>query len=197
MTHPRRQIRTLAAAHLIGGTRAGDRVITSAPMPQEADSLPALLVHTRNPEKVASHPPSGWNGATNRALELVVVGCLQAFYATVDDDLDDFAEEIEAMFETWTIPGFESVDVRLATTSSEVNWDPELPTGWVELTFSLTYRKAYRDCSNPYVLAGDDDIMRSGAYPGGRVTAGCPADNTGEACPIGTAELFANQEPIN
>jgi hypothetical protein len=196
MTHPRTAIRAAAAARLATGTRAVE-VITGRPMPQEQDQLPALLIHTRNPEKVSGHPASGFNGYTTRTLELVTVGCLQALYDSVDDDLDAFADEIEARFETWTIAGFESSEIRLLTTNSEVNWEAELPTGWVEMVWTVRYLKPYRECSNPYVLAGDDDIMRSGAYPGGRVIAGCPADNTGEACPIGTAELFAQGEPIN
>jgi hypothetical protein len=46
-------------------------------------------------------------------------------------------------------------------------------------------------------VVDDDDIMRSGAYPGGQVTPGCPTANTGEACPIGDVQLFSQEEPIN
>ena len=197
MTHPRQVIRSAAAIRLATGTRASVNVITGRPMPEALDQLPALLVHTRNPEKVTSYPASGWNGATTRACELVVVGCQAVAYDTVDDENDAFTDEIEARLEFLTIPGLESAEVRLATTSSEVNWDGECPLGWVELTYAVTYRKPYRDCSNPYVLDDDDDIMRSGAYPGGRVTAGCPAGNTGETCPVGDATLISNGEPIN
>lgn len=197
MTHPRTTIRTAAAARLATGTRAGSNVIMGRPMPENADQLPTLLVHTRNPEKVTGYPASGWNGATTRVCELLVVGCQPVAYDTVDDENDAFAEEIEARLESWTIPGLESAEVRLASTRMEVNWEAESPLGWVELTFSVSYRKPYRDCSNPYVVDDDDDIMRSGAYPGGQVTAGCPVGNTGEACPVGDATLISNGEPIN
>lgn len=197
MTHPRQVIRSAAAEHLATGTRAGTNVITGRPMPEHEDALPALLVHTRNPEKVTAHPASGWNGATTRVCELVVVGCQAVAYDTADDENDAFADEIEGLLESWTISDLESAEVRLVTTSSEVNWDGESPIGWVELTYSVTYRRSYRDCSDPYVLGEDDDIMRSGAYPGGRVTAGCPAGSTGEACPVGDATLISNGEPIN
>lgn len=194
MTHPRQIIRTAAAARLATGTRAGANVITGRPMPEEFDQLPALLVHTRNPEKVTAHPASGWNGATTRACQLVVVGCQAVPYDTVDDANDAFADEIEARLEAWTIPGLESAELRLDTTSSEVSWKGESPLGWVELTFSVVYRRAYRDIPNPHVIAGDTDILRSGAYPGGRVT---PTGTSGTACPIPIVNLTSNGEPIN
>lgn len=193
MTPPRQTIRTAAAARLATGTRAGANVITGRPMPEELNELPALLVHTRNPEKVSAYPASGWNGATTRECELVVVGCQAVPDNTVDDENDAFAEEIEARLETWIISGLESAEVRLSNTRSEVNWEGECTLGWVELTFAVVYQKAYRDIPNPHVIAGNSDILRSGAYPGGRVT---PTGTSGAACPIPIVNFSSNGEPI-
>ena len=196
MTHPRRLIRNAMVDRLTEATMAGPRVFAGRPAPLEERELPAIVVHTREAEDVESYPASGWNGFTRRKT-IAMVECYLQSYDDVDDDLDGFADQVESMFDSWEMPGFESGEIRLASTTSEVDWDGGLSTGCVKLRYEIIYRRPYRECSNPYVQAEPDSIYRSGAYPGGQVVAGCPADNTGEACPIGTAELFSQEEPIN
>jgi hypothetical protein len=196
MTHPRKLIRNAMVARLTDATVAGPRVYAGRPAPLEEQDLPAIVVHTREPEDVETYPASGWNGFTRRKC-IALVECYLQSFDDVDDDLDDFADQVEAMFESWEMPGFESGEIRLATTNSEVEWDGSLSTGCIKLRYEVIYRRPYRECSNPYVQAEPDSIYRSGAYPGGQVVAGCPADNTGEACPVGTAELFSQEEPIH
>jgi hypothetical protein len=216
MTHPRRLIRNALVARLSENltpppeelaegqqppaptypTMAGPRIFAGRPAPLEEGQLPAIVIHTREPENVESYPASGWSGFTRRQT-IAMVECYLQSFDDVDDELDDFADQIEAMFESWDLPGFESGEIRLADTSSEVEWDGSLSTGCVKLRFEVTYRRPYRSCSNPYVDPSQESIYRSGAYPGGQVTPGCPADNSGEACPIGSAELFSQEEPIN
>lgn len=178
-------------------------------MPLEEAALPAAIVHTREPEKVAFRSDAGWNGHETRRCIVSVVLVVQeppaaedangiVDTADIDAILDDMGDEVEQALQTWTIPGFESANADLLDTSSgQLEVDGSLPTFAATLRYQVDYRTPYRDCSNPYVLAGDDDIMRSGAYPGGRVVAGCPTTNTGEACPIGDAQLFSQEEPIN
>jgi hypothetical protein len=210
MTHPRQLIRNAMVARLGAAltpppaityaTMAGARVFAGRSAPLAEDDLPAIVIHTREPENVESYPASGWNGF-NRRRTIAMVECFVQSYGDIDDDMDAFADQVEAMFESWEMPGFEAAEIRLMSTSSEVEWDGNLSTGAVKLRYEIVHRTPYRDCSNPYVdadaAAGDGSIYRSGAYPGGQVTPGCPADNTGEACPIGDADLFSQQEPIN
>lgn len=197
MSSPRKALRAAVVSRLTGATAAADRVWAGRAAPFEEVDLPAIHVHTRDQENVEDHPASGWNGYTTRRCIVMIDGCVQAYNDAIDDTLDDLAEQIETMLESWEIPGFESSEIRQGSTSSEVDWDGAAATGWVHLSYEVRYRKAYRDCSNPYVQADPDNIYRSGAYPGGQVVAGCPADQTGEVCPIGTAELFSQEEPIN
>lgn len=214
MTHPRTQIRNAVVAQLGQNitpppaqgqqpgaptyrTAAGPRVFKGRLMPIEEPDLPAIVVHTREPEEVQERSPSGWDGFERRRC-IVSVICIAQSFDDIDEDLDAIAYEVEAALQTWTIPGFESSDAFLLDTrSDDPEFDGALTTGATTLRYQVTYRTPYRDCSNPYVIDGDDPLERSGAYPGGRVTAGCPAGNTGEACPIDNAELFSQEEPIN
>ena len=182
-------------------------------MPLEEEVLPAAIVHTREPEKVIDRSDSGWNGFEKRRCIVSIIVIAQELppppppdeededppeHEDIDAILDRLADEVEQALQTWTIPGFESTAAELLDTSTQdPDFDGSLPTGATIIRYQVDYTTPYRDCSNPYVLADDDDIMRSGAYPGGRVVAGCPTTNTGEACPIGDAQLFSQEEPIN
>lgn len=202
MSNRRTALRSAFVAHLIASsTAAGSRVHSGRLMPlddqdQSAD-LPAIIVHTRDPEQVIGRSASGWNGYEQRRA-IVSVICVAQSFGDIEAELDTMASQVEAAIQTWVIPGFEAAEIEPHTTSSEdPEFDGSLTTGSTTLRFPVVYMTPYRDCSNPYVTGDDEPLERSGAYPGGRVTAGCPTGNTGEVCPIGNAELFSNQEPIN
>lgn len=200
MTHPRTQLRAAFKARLINATIAGPRVHTGRLMPlsdeEQEPELPAIVIHTREPEDILERSPSGWGGYENRRC-IVHVICIAQSFDDIDAELDDMAAEVEAMLQAWEIPGFESSDpLLLDTKSDDPDFDGSLTTGATTLRYGVTYRTPYRDCSNPYVMTGGS-LERSGAYPGGQVTPGCPVGNTGDACPIGDAELFSQEEPIN
>ena len=212
MTHPRTQIRNAVVAHLAANlstapaapsypTAAGPRVHSGRVMPiddrDDLDQLPAIVVHTRDAEQIIDRSPSGWGGYEKRRCTVAII-CIAQSFDDLDEDLDTMAGQVEAALQTWTIPGFESAEIEPHSTISE---DPEfegsLTTGSTTLRFPIVYTTPYRACSDPYITGDDEPLERSGAYPGGQVTAGCPVGNTGEACPIGEAELFSDQEPIN
>lgn len=196
-THPRQQLRAAFVQRLAGVTAAGDRVHSGRLMPIEEPELPAIVIHTRDAEEVQQRSPSGWSGYEQRRC-IVSVVCVAQSFDDIDADLDLLAAQVEDALQSWTILGFESSDpLLLDTRSDDPEFDGALTTGATTLRYVVTYRTPYRDCSNPYVQAADVPLERSGAYPGGRVTAGCPAGNTGEACPIDNAELFSQEEPIN
>lgn len=205
MTHPRRHIRNAIAARLTGGTIAGDRVFAGRPAPIEEGELPAIVIHTREQEEVVDYPTSGWNASLVRKC-FVTIDCILQSFDDIDDELDEYASQVEALLESWEIPGMESAEIRLATTSSEAEWEAGLSTGAVKLRYSVVYRMPFRVSPDPYVQSWDADwdeeqapdgelnIYRSGAYPGGQVK---PDGQTGEACPVGDAQLFHKEEPIN
>lgn len=195
--HPRSQIRAAFVERLIDATAAEERVYKGRLMPIEEPELPAIVVHTRDAEEIQGRSISGWNGFERRRC-IVSVICIAQSFDDIDEDLDSMASQVEAALQSWVIPGFESSDpMLLDTRSDDPEFDGALTTGATTLRYVVTYQTPYRDCSDPYVIDGDDPLERSGAYPGGQVTPGCPAGNTGEACPIGDAELFAQEEPIN
>lgn len=213
MTHPRTQLRAAFVARLGQNitpppaqgqqpapasyrTAAGARVYSGRLMPIEEPDLPAIVIHTREPEEVLERSSSGWGGFERRRCVVSVV-CIAQSFDDIDAELDDMAAEVEAALQAWEIPGFESSDpLLLDTKSDDPDFDGALTTGAITLRYGVTYRTPYRDCSNPYVTAGGT-LEQSGAYPGGQVTPGCPVGNTGEACPIGDAELFVEEERIN
>lgn len=164
---------------------------------EQAFDLPAIVVHTREPEQIIGRSAAGWGGYEKRRA-IVSIICVAQSFEDLDEVLDTMADQVEAAIQSWVIPGFESAEIEPHTTeSSDPEFDGSLTTGSTILRFPVVYLTPYRDCSNPYVITNDEPLERSGAYPGGRVTAGCPVGNTGEACPIGDAELISNQEPIN
>lgn len=206
MTSRRTLLRQAFVAHLRFAIPSLDqRVYSSRLMPIEEPELPAILVHTREKEQIIERSKSGWSGYEKRRGIVSVVCVAQSFQdpdeqlgSDIDTELDTMADQVEAALQSWTIPGFESSDPELLDSdASDPEFDGSLATGARILRYAVNYTTPYRDCSNPYVQPDTDDIMRSGAYPGGQVTAGCPAANTGQACPIGTAELFSQEEPIN
>jgi hypothetical protein len=196
MTHPRTELRAVFRARLLNATDAADRVHSGRLMPIEEPQLPAIVIHTREPDEIQERSPSSWNGFERHRC-IVSVVCIAQSFDDIDAKLDAMADQVEAALQNWTIPGFESSDaLYLDTKSDDPEFDGELTTGATTLRYEVIYRRAYRDCSNPYVISGGA-LERSGAYPGGQVTPGCPAGNTGEACPIGEAQLFTQEEPIN
>jgi hypothetical protein len=182
-------------------TAAEDRVHTGRLMPVEEPELPAIIVHTREAEKILRRSSSGWNGFEERRCIVSIVVVAQSF-DDIDADLDVIAAQVEAALQAWTIPGFESSDPFLVDSDmADPEFEGSLATSALTLRYSVDYMTPYRSCSDPYVdadaAAGDGPLERSGAYPGGQVMPGCPATNTGDACPIGEAELFSQEEPIN
>jgi hypothetical protein len=201
MSHRRTELRGAYVSRLLNVTTAEERVYKGRLMPIEEPQLPAIVIHTRDAEEILSRSRTGWNGYERRRC-IVSVVCIAQSFDDIDEELDIMAGQVEAALQSWVIPGFESADALLLDTrSDDPEFDGGLTTGAITLRYAVTYNTAYRACSDPYVdpdaAAGNGPLERSGAYPGGQITPGCPAGNTGEACPIGEAELFSDQEPIN
>lgn len=201
MTSRRIPLRAAFVDRLTDATAAEERVFSGRLMPIEEPDLPAIVVHTREPEKVIDRSTNGWNGFEERRCIVSVVIVAQSF-DDIDADLDVIADQVEAAIQAWTIPGFESSDPYLIDSDmADPEFEGSLATSALTLRYSVDYTTPYRACSDPYVdedaADGDGPLGRSGAYPGGQVMPGCPANNTGQACPVGTAELFSQEEPIN
>ncbi len=210
MTHPRTQIRNAVVARLSANltpppaqgqqpgaptypTAAGARVYSGRLMPIEEPDLPAIVVHTREPEEIQGRSISGWNGFERRRC-IVSIVCIAQSFDDIDEDLDTMAGQVEAALQSWIIPGFESSDAFLLDTKSDdPEFDGAVTTGATTLRYVVTYHTPYRDGANPYIVDGDDPLLRSGAYPGGQIT---PDGQSGAACPVGNATITANGEEL-
>jgi hypothetical protein len=198
MTSRRTPLRNAIVARLQAAVPAVQgRAYSGRLMSLEEQDLPAIVVHTREPEKVIARSSSGWNGFEERSC-IVSVVCVAQSFDDIDATLDGLADAVEAALQSWVIPGFESCDAFLLDTASDPpEFEGGLTTGATTLRYQVDYTTPYRDCSNPYVDPSLDDILRSGAYPGGQVTPGCPGGNTGTACPIPGATFISDGEQIN
>lgn len=196
MAHRRSLLRAAFVTRLAQNTIAGPRVFAGRLMPIEEPELPAIVIHTRAREELLERSTNGWNGFERRRA-IVSIVCVAQDFDDVETILDTMAEQVEASIQSWTIPGFEGSDpFFLDSDADDPDFDGALITGARTIRYAVAYMLPFRDCSNPYVTAGGP-LERSGAYPGGQVMPGCPSTHTGETCPIGTAELFSNGEPIN
>ena len=190
--HPRSLIRTAFVDRL--RAQIGPNVHAGRLMPIEEPQLPAIVVHTREPEKVTDRSPSGWDGFEERRC-IVSVVCVAQDFDDIDTVLDTMAAQVEAALQSWTIPGFESSDPFLEDSDmADPEFEGSLATSALTLRYAVVYRTPYRTGPDPYVQEDPESIYRSGAYPGGQVT---PDGQTGAACPIGSAEIFSQEEPIN
>lgn len=142
MAHPRKLIRHAVVAVLTNATAAGARVQGTRIEPHKRSQLPAISVYTLREPIAAS------NGAApaeiTRDLKLEVVGWVAHSDAlSVDDAMDDLAEQIEAAMEVDPYFGMLAGDSALEDTTMQVleddgRSDPMI--GIVTLTYSVTYR---------------------------------------------------------
>jgi len=147
--HPRRVIREAFRARLIAAaTGAAERVYNSriAPIGDDADELPAILIYARE-EKIDPQKGFGIEGEdtyTERELRLVTEAIVRGG-ETVDDRLDDLAEQMEAALDDWDVPGFESARVRLIESDIDIVTEHvRFPIGAIGLLWLVTYRAKWR-----------------------------------------------------
>jgi hypothetical protein len=172
MAHPRKLIRLAFKDRLAlplpdssFRTAAGSRVYASRLAPVSEDELkedgPAILVYARM-EKYNADKDYGVEGiATNVERELTLVTeAMTLGGETVDDKLDDMAEEMEAALSDFEIPGFETARIRLIESDIDVITEQvKRPVGAIGLVWQIKYRTAWRARSN--VDAPDYDFLNN------------------------------------
>ncbi|MGX9427986.1 hypothetical protein [Bradyrhizobium sp. LeoA1S1] len=156
MAHPRKLIREAFRARLaenVDGsyrTAAQGRVYASRMAPVNEEELKedgaAILVYARmekyNPEK--DYGVEGDATYIERELTIVTEAMLLGG-ETVDDKLDDIAEQMEAAVEGFVIPGFESARIRLTESDIDVITEQvKRPIGAIGLVWQVIYRTKWR-----------------------------------------------------
>lgn len=150
MTHPRTQIRSAFVTYLGQNTAAapapaayrtaaGPRVFKGRLMPIEEPELPAIVVHTREPEEILERSAAGRDGFEKRRC-IVSVVCVAQTFDDIDADLDAIAAQIEDALNDWAIPNFEaSAPELLDTRSEDPDFDGALTTGATMLRYAVDY----------------------------------------------------------
>lgn len=161
MAHPRKLIRQAVVALLTGATSAGARVQGTRVEPYRASQLPSISVYTLN-------DPTDTSVTTDRerthVLELEIAGFVAHTDAiSVDDAMDDLAEEIEAAMLANPYLVIDGVrlagEVQLVGTIMEVREDDARSSplvGVIVLTYEVTYRV------DLVAAAPVDDFLRAG-----------------------------------
>lgn len=138
MAHQRKQVRDAIVARLIAAaTAAGSNVFANRAKPLFVTELPAILVYTKNETvEIANESPREYRRGLVVSLELVATGANEA---SVDDALDDLAEEVEAaIFEEETFGGLVT-DTILGETEMELLQEGEKPIGAAKIALTMPY----------------------------------------------------------
>lgn len=156
--HPRRFLREAFKERAMNATAAEDRVFTGMSPPANLESLveegPVMCIYAGHEEiKADDYPKSGFDGAVRRTLTMSI----EAVAAGVDaeDKADDLAEEIEALFEDWDVPGMPATEIRLMETEINITDGLEVIFGGALLTFEVAYWRSYRADESDDFLADD------------------------------------------
>lgn len=146
--HPRKAIRKALEVRLKAvNTAASDRVYASRVMPIDDEEIykggPAIAIYTRD-QKNYKYGVHGEDDHFKSDLFVVTEGFV-AGGETVDDKLDDLAEQIEAAFDDWDIPGFETASLRISETSLDlVTENFRRPLGAVGITWEICFNSPWR-----------------------------------------------------
>jgi len=137
--HQRKVIRKAVIQALTGVTRAADRVSSARVDDYQKSELPAISVFMSG-ELVDSDSRTSTLELT-RELTVDIVGAVAVGPTEqLDDVLDDFAAEIEAVLDDDPYIGGTAVDSVIASTDHTVKLGGDKPIGYVALTYTVTYR---------------------------------------------------------
>lgn len=183
--HQRRIIRDEVARFLTDKVEAlGDRVFASREAPGNVMSLleegPMANVYSRRDHiKPEDYPTSGFDGGVRRTLELAIEITATGSW-TVDEKLDDIADEIESLLEGFEVPGLPATELRLQSTEIDSTDEFEVPLGGALLVYEARYWRPYRTDKSEASFPGTVSAIGPDGTP--RVIAECGPDCTGVAC---------------
>lgn len=170
MAHPRKVIRHAVVDLLTAAsTAAGARVFATRVEPIKRTALPTISVYTLG-EPVRPGADQTAPRELTRDVKVEIAGWVaHSDSLSVDDAMDDLAEQIEAAMDADPYLGGAAGDSVLESTEIEVRDDGERLIGIVALTYSVTYR------TSPEAPADLDDFLRAGVT---HQIVGAEANNT-------------------
>jgi len=137
MAHKRESIRNAVVSALSGLSTTGSKVYASRVYPLEGGNLPGLLIYTIE-EESEIRSISG-SVSLLRRLSLVVEGNVKDTGGTIDNKLDDIAEEVEAAINADITLDDNVQLVHLASTEIEFNADTDKPVGTIKMLYIIEY----------------------------------------------------------
>lgn len=136
MSHARQQIREAVAAAVTGLATTGTNVFVNKITPQEAESLPNLLVYTDGESSEAD--AMGASRGLMRALDVVIDATAEG--EGIDDTLDTIAAEVEVAIAGDAALAALVKDITLTSTAVSRSAAGQTPMMGLRLTFSAQYR---------------------------------------------------------
>lgn len=136
MAHVRQQIREAVAAAVTGLATTGTSVFVNKITPNEAQSLPNLLVFTNGESSEAD--AMGESRGLMRSLDVVIDATAEG--DGIDDMLDTIASEVETAIDTDAALAALVKNITLASTSVSRSAAGQTPMMGLRMTFTATYR---------------------------------------------------------
>lgn len=135
MANNRKAIREAVKAILSGNTSVGSNVYTSRNEPLWESELPAILVSTGDEEAT---PRDNSGRQYIRTLTLTIEIKAEG-NATVDDDLDDLANEVETIIVANNSLNATAIAAKYKSTSKTLDAESETEKGVATLTYEVQY----------------------------------------------------------
>lgn len=193
--HQRRTIRDGFATSIVAAeTPAETRVYPSRVAPADVESLvadgPIVLVYTpKDVAKKSDYPASMNDGGVKRCLT-VMVEVIATGKWVVDDTLDDFADQIEGIFENWEPDSLPAAETRHVSTEIGSSDEFQVPVGGILMEYEVDYWRPFRTATgdDATVFCPSETFVKiNGGAP--ELVSECDADTchpvTNIALPIG------------
>lgn len=159
MASQRKAIRSAIVALLVSaGTSAGANVFPTRTVPYTALNLTAISVYTLE-DNVEDSSASTSPRELTRRLSVVIEGWVDPG-SSVDDAMDDFADEIEVAMHADRYLGGACADSILTSTVMESIEESDRELGWIALTYDVKY---YTDAPAAVVDDDMDDFVTAHA----------------------------------
>lgn len=157
----RKTIRKGVAALLKDKTDVGKRVFSNSSIPPWEEELPVILVYARNePATVYGQAPKEYRRDIDFVVEIIAKGPEvdeegnePLGQKSLEDILDDIAEQVEGLMSVDHTLGGVADDHEFTNTEMEFDGGGGLPIGSARLSFTVTYYTFYPRDSNQQALA--------------------------------------------
>jgi hypothetical protein len=194
VAHPRKIIRASVKNRLLNITTAQDRVFDTMTPTVNLETMvleegPVIFAYTRGTTKV-EYSTNGADTWAWHTVEIVIEALTAAKQGqSIDDRLDDLAEQIEALLENHTVTEFPSGDFNLTEAQIDVTDGQQVVVGGIFMTYEFRYLVARRPDTSQGWLP-DEDPETDGEPSGGSDGYTLPPGPTSPSTPPRAGDEF-------